>query len=157
MAESGVSSGWGGAVSTTHHPQLPIRKLVVAIVADSASRQWCAYGQMSREHDQEFYQEARKRRDEAIARGEDPYADFKAMVAKGGSESRLERAYRRVMDEKTDQEGSRQEMTTTLAKPQNQRRISEDSESSATKKKGAFRRLFSRRRRQTVDSFDDGY
>ncbi|CAJ2504843.1 Uu.00g122370.m01.CDS01 [Anthostomella pinea] len=57
-------------------------------------------------HNREFYEEARKRRDASVARGQDPYADFKELVGKEGSDSRLERAWRRVMD---DQEDKRQQ------------------------------------------------
>ncbi|KAI0477770.1 hypothetical protein GGR56DRAFT_425369 [Xylariaceae sp. FL0804] len=90
MEESEVSTGWGGA--------------------------WCAYGQMSREHDADFYEAARRRRAAALERGEDPFADFQDMVSDGtdrrkkngaAGSSRLERAWRRVMEGEAEAEAER--------------------------------------------------
>ncbi|MCJ1448542.1 MAG: hypothetical protein MMC23_009059 [Stictis urceolatum] len=47
-------------------------------------------------HDEEFYEAAEKRRQEAIARGEDPYADFKKLVAERGHNSAFEILWRKL-------------------------------------------------------------
>ncbi|KAK8113918.1 hypothetical protein PG999_005987 [Apiospora kogelbergensis] len=50
-------------------------------------------------HDDEFYVAAKKRRDEAAARGEDPYAEFKQKVAAGraaGDIPRSEKLWRKL-------------------------------------------------------------
>ncbi|KAI1496681.1 hypothetical protein F5X99DRAFT_399580 [Biscogniauxia marginata] len=134
---SDVSTGWGGA--------------------------WCAYSRMSRDHDREFFEEARRRRDAAIARGDDPYADFKEMVGNRGGDARLERAWKRIMED-ADAEDTMKEAYVESRNPQEadtaarysyyeepmSPTTSSASSSSrgATKRKGAWRRLFSRRRHQ---------
>lgn len=47
---------------------------------------------LSPEHKEEFYAEFRRRRDAAIARGEDPYAEYKAKVAQRQRPSVLAKA-----------------------------------------------------------------
>ncbi|KAK7970002.1 hypothetical protein PG996_001557 [Apiospora saccharicola] len=44
---------------------------------------WAVASANAERHDDEFYAAAKKRREEAIARGEDPYAEFKQKVADG--------------------------------------------------------------------------
>ncbi|KAH9907515.1 hypothetical protein F4778DRAFT_777941 [Xylariomycetidae sp. FL2044] len=128
-----VSSGWGGA--------------------------WCAYGQMSQDHDREFYNEARRRHDEALARGEDPFEDFKKLVEKTGPESRMERAYRRMMDQSQDEISSHNSSLASLEANRTldtraqfgSRSLKPDTDSSKSppRQKGLLRRLFSRRKSRT--------
>ncbi|KAI1488191.1 hypothetical protein F5X96DRAFT_646791 [Biscogniauxia mediterranea] len=132
---SDVSTGWGGA--------------------------WCAYSRMSRDHDKEFFDEARRRRDAAIARGDDPYADFREMVGNKGGDARLERAWRRIMEDADTEDtmkeayvDSREQGLAANAsrnsyyhEPMSPTTSSSSSSRDATKRKSVWRKLFSRRRK----------
>ncbi|KAI0594722.1 hypothetical protein F4775DRAFT_572758 [Biscogniauxia sp. FL1348] len=119
---------------------------------------------MSRDHDREFFDEARRRRDAAIARGDDPYADFRQMVGDGrGGDARLERAWRRIMEDADTEDtmkeayvDSRQQGLAANAsrhsyyhEPVSPTTTSSSSASAsrdATKRRSVWRRLFSRRK-----------
>jgi hypothetical protein len=58
--------------------------------------EYSQYASANQVHDPEFYEAKRREREAAIARGEDPYADFKKLVAERGHNSPIEKLYRRV-------------------------------------------------------------
>jgi hypothetical protein len=63
-------------------------------------------------HEESFYAEHRQRRDEAIARGEDPYAGFKQQVAARQSASRSGKLWNKLTG-KDSGTGNESETTTT--------------------------------------------
>ena len=60
---------------------------------------WAVASADAERHDADFYAAAKKRREEAVARGEDPYAEFKEKVAAGraaGDLPRSEKLWRKL-------------------------------------------------------------
>ncbi|KAK6842792.1 hypothetical protein PG995_001808 [Apiospora arundinis] len=69
---------------------------------------WAVMGADGDRHDDEFYAAAKKRREEAKARGEDPYAEFKQKVAAGraaGDLPQSEKIWRKLTGKDKKQAG----------------------------------------------------